>query len=235
MSHDPTKLLLGSTNSTVKEVTCEDADPASFPAGTAVRRASNGGLQIADDSTASLIGVSLGQSLSDTKKTAVIRTGNFVNILVQNDAASVKKGDITFTAKLFGPAGNALTIALIDDGAVSVEVIDNDIVVNIDAGVTTAAQIKAAIEANAEANALITATIDSGDEAAAQSAQTEASLTGGSDFCVPGTAVKIDDTTGLASVDGDTTAAIYLTGTLTGVKPDGTTAPAAMIAMPGGF
>lgn len=238
MLNTPEFIMLGNTGSSVQEVSNEPADPADFPAGRAVRRASNGGLQLASNSVASLIGISLGESLSDTEKTAVCRTGNYVPIVLKNDAASVKIGDITFTAKLFGAAGNAITITLVDDtedGSANVEVDGTDIIVNMEATVTEAQDIVAAIEANSEANALVSCVIDPGDEAAAQAAASETALTGGSDVAVEGTLVKVDATTGEASVDGDTTAAVYLSGPLTGVYRDGTTAPAAYIAMPGGL
>jgi hypothetical protein len=238
MGHNPNEILLGVTSSSIKEITAEPGDPNSFPAGRAVRRKSDGGLQLESNGTATLIGISLGASLSDTKKTAVCRTGNFVPIVIKNDAASVKKGDITFTAKLFGVDGNDITIALLDtteDGSANVVVDGTDIIVNMESTVTTAEDIVAAINGNAQAAALITCTIDSGDEAAAQTAAAEASLSGGSDFVAPGAVVKIDSVTGEASVDGDNSAAIYVSGTLTGVYPDGSTVPAAYIAMPGGL
>lgn len=237
--HNPNLILFGSTQSSVKEVTCERGDPTVFKAGRAVRKATSGGLQLNDDGTAVLIGVSLGEDLTGGKGfTSVCRTGNYVPLALKNDAASIKLGDITYTAKIFGALGNALTITLADTetgNVADVDVTDNDIVVGIDAGTTTNATIKAAIEANSEANALISAVIDVGDEAATASAQVETSLIGGSDVAAPGQVVKIDDTTGEGSVDGDDTAAIYISGVLTGMYMDGSTVPAAWIALPGGF
>lgn len=75
MAHDATKVLLGTTTSSAKVISCENEDPATFPAGTAVRRATDGGLQTEDDSTAALVGISLGKSLSNDKKTSVVRKG----------------------------------------------------------------------------------------------------------------------------------------------------------------
>lgn len=239
MGHNPNLILLGSTQSSVKEVTCEKGDSTVFKAGLAVRKATSGGLQLNDDATAVLIGVSLGEDLSGTKGyTAVCRTGNYVPIVLKNDASSVKIGDITFTAKLFGAVGNALTITLADTetgNVADVDVDGNDIIIGIDGGTTTTTTVLNAILGNPEANALVTAVIDGGDEAAVVAAAVETALTGGSDVAVPGQPVLIDDTTGQASVDGDTTAALYISGVLTGMYPDGTTVPAAWIAMPGGF
>lgn len=235
MAHNPNVILLGTIPSTVKKITREDADPSTFVAGLAVRRASNGGLQLNDNGTAAFIGISLGESLDGAGATAVCRKGNFVPVVVENDAASRKLGDITFTSKLFGPAGNAVSISTINGGAVNVAVVGNAITVTIVSTTTLASAIKTAIESNADANALISVLIDSGKESTAQTANAGGVLSGGSDFCVPGTAVRISDTSGKASVDGDVTAATYLTGVLTGVYPNGTTAPAALIAMPGGL
>lgn len=239
MGHNPNLILFGSTQSSVKEVTPEKGDPTTFKAGLAVRKATSGGLQLNDDGTAVLIGVSLGEDLSGGKLiTSVCRTGNYVPIALKNDAAAVKIGDITFTAKLFGAPGNDLTITIADTETGNVATVDvdgNDIVIGIDGGTTTTTVVRTAILASAEASALITAVIDGGDEAATVSAATITSLTGGSNVAVPGQPVLIDDVTGQASVDGDTTAALYISGVLTGMYADGTTVPAAWIAMPGGF
>lgn len=240
MAHNPELILLGSTQSSVKEVTCENGDPTTFPAGIAVRKASNGSLVIADNGTAVLIGVSIGEDLSDGKKqVSVARTGNYIPIVLKNDAAAVKIGDITFTSKLFGAAGNALKITLADTetgNVATVDVDDDDIVIGIDVATTTTTVVKNAILAHSEASALITAAIDVGDEAAVIAAAAAAtSLTGGSDVAFVGQPVLIDDATGKASVDGDATAAVYITGVKTGMYPDGTTVPAAWISMNGGL
>ena len=44
--HDASKVLLGSSGSSLKAVTNEPADPETFPAGLAVRKKSDGGLQL---------------------------------------------------------------------------------------------------------------------------------------------------------------------------------------------
>ncbi len=75
MAHDATKVLLGTTTSSAKTITAEAADPATFVAGLAVRRKADGGLQTEDDSTAGLIGISLGKSLSNHEETSVARKG----------------------------------------------------------------------------------------------------------------------------------------------------------------
>jgi len=87
MPHDPTKFKMGTTNSSAKDVSNFKSDPATFPAGTAVRVKSDGKLSVtaADGGFA---GVSLGAPLSDAKVTTVVRTGEGVAVLLTDDAAS---------------------------------------------------------------------------------------------------------------------------------------------------
>lgn len=245
--HDATKVLLGSVGSSERVVTCENADPADFPAGVAVRRASDGTLQLEDDSTAAFVGVSLGASLSDTTKTAVCRVGNRVPIRLEWDGvmASKKIGDITFTSKVKGTAGNAITITLADtlsDGSASVSVDGTDITIDIEGGVTTAEDIAAAVEADTDADALVSVVVDTGDEAVAQAAAAETALEGGTaatySYVTKGAQVLVNDTTGEACPTGDNdvaTSAIYLTGKLTGIDSDGSEVDVAIIDLSGGL
>lgn len=237
--HDANKVLLGTSVSSIRKLVSFDADPATFKAGYAVRRASDGGLIIADDSTAALYGISAGRDLSNAKYTAVFVAGSRgVPLRLKNAAATLTVGDLTFTSKLFGAAGNAITIALIDsldDGSASVTVEGTDIVIDIEAAVTTAADIAAAIVGNAEANALVSVEVAEGKGSTAQAAAAEAPLTSGSDVAVKGGVVKIDDVTGEGSVDGDATGAVYASGLMTGVDEDGTEVPVALVDLIGGF
>lgn len=243
MGHDPSKVLMGASPSSERELSCENGDPATFLAGLAVRRASSGDLVLADNGTTTLIGISAGASLSDTKKTAVFRSGLRVPVRLKDEStyASIKKGDITFTAKLFGAAGNVITVTLADTETGDVAVVDvdgYDITIGIEGGVTTAETIGDALDASEEASALIEYAIDPGDESAAQAAAAQDSLEGGDDgvdHVVPGGVLKIDDTLGTASSDGDTTNGIYSSGVLTGVYTDGTTARVALVDIPGGL
>lgn len=240
MAHDPNKVLLGSTQSSDKEITCHAADPATFKAGYAVRLNSSGALSL---TSGTRIGVSLGRSLSDTLKTAVARVGNRIPLRLKTVQGTVKIGDITFTAKApyYGAASNSITIALLDtltDGTAEVE-FDEDsplaIVVNIEATVTTALAIKTAIDADPNVSKLVTVVVDGGDDAAPQAAAAATPLAGGSNVAVLGATVKIDATSGEGSADGTDTGAVYLSGLLSGVTEEGTEVPAAVIALPGGF
>lgn len=93
--HDPNKVLLGTNLSSSRVLTSHAADPASFPAGLAVRRSAEDGLQLDDDDTASLIGISAGRDLSDTERTSVFRKGLKVPLRLKPYAAS---GTIEITA-----------------------------------------------------------------------------------------------------------------------------------------
>lgn len=88
MGHDPTKQLLGVTQSSDKAgTTTYPSDPASFPAGTAVRLDSGGLLTVIKGSN-QWVGISLGKSLSDSKKTTVLRAGSRVPIRLADDGNS---------------------------------------------------------------------------------------------------------------------------------------------------
>jgi hypothetical protein len=82
MAHDSTKILLGSHGSSDIVSTCENGDPATFIAGLVVRKASTGEISLA---SGQIIGVSLGISQSDTKKTSVCRAGNIIPIQITDD------------------------------------------------------------------------------------------------------------------------------------------------------
>lgn len=103
---DDSKVVLGGTLSNVKDVECYDVDPASFPAGLAVSLASTG-LPSLLKSAGMRLGVSLGRSLADHKKTSVARAGLRVPF-----QASLKRstGLITITNVSNLAAGDTLTV-----------------------------------------------------------------------------------------------------------------------------
>lgn len=94
MGHDATKVKLGSTGSSAKDISSFDSDPASYPAGLAVSMNSSGALSVLK-SAGRRVGVSLGKSLSDHKKTAVVRTGESVPVRLDAEEAS---GVVTITS-----------------------------------------------------------------------------------------------------------------------------------------
>lgn len=76
--HTLTTVALGATLSSAKEITTEVGDPATFLAGLVVSKDANG-LSLLK-SAGMRIGVSLGKSLSNHKKTSVVRSGSSVPI-----------------------------------------------------------------------------------------------------------------------------------------------------------
>jgi len=266
--HDPTKVLMGTTGSSDRTVTCEDADPASFPAGFAVRRTTTGGLVIADDSTAQLIGVSAGKSLSDHTKTSVIRSGNFVPLrlrvayatgtieitnyenLLDGVPDDIEVGGVTFVAQ----AGAATLGEATFRAATSNEATAISLAAQINAHETTEALVLAtvdgaevlitALEAGEDGDDIALDYTDNDDDGTSVGATVTGSgfLTGGADSADTieiGATVYVDDVTGEGCDSGDDNAAItnaiYVSGVLTGVFEDGTTAPVALIDMPGGL
>lgn len=83
MAHDASKVVLGSTQSSDKAgVSVYASDPATYLAGIAVRVANTGLLSVTK-AAGGWAGVSLGKSLSDITKTAVLRGGLRVPILLE--------------------------------------------------------------------------------------------------------------------------------------------------------
>jgi hypothetical protein len=108
MGHDATKTLLGASLSSGKDVSDHAADPATFLAGLAVSMGSDGLISLLH-SAGMRIGISLGRSLSDTKKTSVIRTGYRVPI-----RASLKRSScvitVTNVANLVSGTDDSVTV-----------------------------------------------------------------------------------------------------------------------------
>ncbi len=75
--HDSSKVKLGSNQSSAKSLSVHNVDPASFAAGLALSMASTG-LPSLLKSAGFRMGVSMGASLSDHKKLAVLRKGERV-------------------------------------------------------------------------------------------------------------------------------------------------------------
>jgi len=234
--HNASKVLMGSHGSSDLDASCEPSDPASFPAGRAVRRASTGALSLSSGD-GQLVGVSLGKSLSDTKKTSVARTGNLVPIELAGFAFLVK-ADLTFFTK----RNVAVAIEFLDTGVAGSEVSsvtgDDDagyvISLSMEDGVSTATQCKAALDADGDTAALID-TLISGTAGTAQADFAEDDIDG----AIPalGVAVRVSNSTGKAvNTSGTLTGASYASGVSTGVSEEGASdVPAAYIDMGGGL
>lgn len=123
MAHDASKVLMGSSQSNVKEV---DNRAGVIAAGLAVHLKSDGTITTAVADGA-FLGISLGRSLSDTSRTAIGRKGLRVPILLTNGltptiGAQVTISDTTGKAASSGTAVNAVyvtsTLSAVDeDGA----------------------------------------------------------------------------------------------------------------------
>lgn len=80
MGHNPNEVLMGSTRSSIKEVSNH---VGAIAAGTGVRLKSDDTISTAKADGA-LIGISLGKDLSDTNKTAICRKGLRVPVLLKS-------------------------------------------------------------------------------------------------------------------------------------------------------
>lgn len=109
---------------------------------------------------------------------------DFVDEDVDTEAATLVKGNLTFTAKNTGGPGNLISVEFLDTASAGAEVVTvtgNKISVTMEDGVSTATQLKTAIDAKTEAMALINPVeIASGQGATAQAAFAEDNLEGGS-------------------------------------------------------
>lgn len=244
MGHDASKVLMGTSLSSSKEVQVFDNDPATFLAGLCVSRDSNGDLSLAK-SDGMRMGVSLGKSIDDKSKTAVIREGLRIPVICNEIYAALTKAEMTFTAKAIGSGGNDISIIFADTataGSETISVASNQITVGIEGGVSTAQQIKTAIDGDAESAALISVAIASGQESTAQAAFTEDNLEGGlsaSDYVAIGAKAYIDDVSGKVNDSNESGVTVsdmtYVSGALTGIAEDGSEVAAALVDMPGGI
>jgi hypothetical protein len=107
--------------------------------------------------------------------------------------------DLNFEADTAGAAGNAITISYVTGGTAGAEAVNvtgTDIEVEIEEGVSTAAQIKTAIEADVGAAALVDITLlGAGTEA--QDLQSVTALEGGADAYSAGDNYDLDFSIGL--------------------------------------
>lgn len=110
MSHS-SAVYMGNTKSSFKKIDNWAADPATFLAGLCGHLKSDGTVSLAS-ADGSKIGISLGRSLSDTKRTPFVREGTEVPILLANGftptiGAQVQISTTTGKAVSSGTAVNA--------------------------------------------------------------------------------------------------------------------------------
>lgn len=255
--HNAKQILMGTGQSSDKNITCEDADPATYKAGLAVRRKNDGGLSLLSTDGA-FVGVSAGRSLSDTKKTSVIRAGNRIPIQLTNVKAT---GTVTITnfANLVSGTDDAVTIAgQIFTAQAGAATLGQPTFQAATSNNATATSLAAQINAHTVTAALVTAVavgavvtitaIEAGDGGEAitmtytdndtniGATLSGATLTGGGeDFVVIGGRVTVNNTTGKADSTGTATGAIYLETGFTGIDEDGNSVDVALIDMGGGL
>ncbi len=262
MSHDASKVVFGVPNSSDRVIADFDADPASFPAGTVVRLKSDNTLStVAADGA--FFGVSAGVSLSNTKKLSVIKSGNKVPVLLQKIYATgtititsyanlVASGDDaiviadqTFTAKA-SPSGANQFAAATSNGATRDALLAKinahpDLVGVVTAAASsTAAIIVTAVTAGTAGNSIVLTYTDNGTATVGATVTGSGTLTGGvalSTYAAPGKSLYIDDVTGKAdqSSGSTITSAFCVSGELTGLYSDGSSAPAVLVDMGGGL
>jgi hypothetical protein len=261
MGQDATKVLMGSTRSSSKQGSEVFADdPATYKAGLAVRRNSSGLLSLAVGD-GRWVGISLGKSLSDHKKTTVLQAGEQVPVLLEGGPA---RGVVTITsyANLVATSNDTLKI-----GATTFTFKASPSTSSEVGAVTsnnqTATNLAAKINAHGTAGALfkavavgpvvtITAKDNTTDGTTVDLVYTDThseigltvddvTFTGGadaSDFVVIGANVYFSDTTGKAddpNSGASISNAVYVSAPLTGIDEDGNEVYAAIIDMAGGL
>lgn len=117
MGHSATTVYMGATDSKVKEVINVAGDPATFLAGLCVHQASDGTISLAS-SAGSKLGISLGKSLSATKRVPIAVKGLKVPVLLANGftptvGAQVQISTTTGKAVASGTAVNAYYVTAV--------------------------------------------------------------------------------------------------------------------------
>ena len=157
--HDPLKVLLGSTRSSDRNgVEVFASSPSTFLAGLAVRRANTGLLSVTL-AAGGWAGVSLGKSLSDVSKTAVLAAGLGVPVLIEAQPA---RGTIEITdyAALIEDEDDSIEIGATEFVAQSGTVTPGQATFRASSDeATTAASLAAQINAHSVAGALVKATV----------------------------------------------------------------------------
>jgi hypothetical protein len=264
MAHDATKVAMGSTYSSDKDISDYVALPATYVAGLAVRRANSASamlsVAVGDGQYA---GVSLGASLSDTSKVSVVRSGLRVPILLEAKPAygeveitayaslvdgtddTVTVGATAFTAQAGAATPGQATFQAATDDATTATSLAAQINAHATAGaLVEAVAVGAVVQIRAKANtvagddiALSYEQLGTGDGATVS----DTTLLGGGDapdYVVIGAKVYISDTTGKAddAYSASTISdAVYVSGVLTGIAEDGSEVYAALVDMPGGL
>lgn len=258
---DATRVLMGATGSSNKHGSEDFAsDPATFLAGLAVRRASTGLLSVAS-SDGRWIGVSLGKSLSDNKKTTVLKAGSQVPVLLEKAPA---RGVVTITsyANLVATSNDTLKIGATTftfkaspstEAEVGAVTSNNQTATNLAAKINAhsvagtlfvAVAVGAVVTITAKNNATLGSAIDlvyTDTHSEIGATVDDVTFTGGAaaaDYVAIGAPVYFSNTTGKADdpeSDSAISNAVYVSGALIGVQEDGTEVACAVIEMTGGL
>ncbi len=114
MGHSATTIYMGSSQSKVKEIDNRAGDPTTFLAGLCVHLKSDDTLSLAA-ADGSKLGISMGRSMSNTKRTAIARKGLRIPVLLANGftptiGAQVQISTTTGKAVASGTAVNAVYV-----------------------------------------------------------------------------------------------------------------------------
>lgn len=93
---DPTKVLMGQINSSIKEISNHSGDPSIFQAGLLCRLKSDDTLSLVS-TDGSIVGVSMGRSLADTLRVPIARKGVGVPVQVTSGFTPVKGAQVMFS------------------------------------------------------------------------------------------------------------------------------------------
>lgn len=128
MGHSATTIYMGTSQSKVKEIDNRAGDPATFLAGLCVHLKSDGTISLAA-ADGSKLGISMGRSLSNTKRTAIARKGLRIPVLLANGftptiGAAVQISTTTGKAVSSGTTVNAVyvtsTLTAYDEDGVAI-------------------------------------------------------------------------------------------------------------------
>lgn len=228
--HDSSKVLMGQSLQSGKAISRFDSDPASFPAGLCVSLGSDGGLSLLK-SAGMRVGVSMGRSLSDHKKTSVLRSGDGVPVLahlkrstgtitITNYAnlVSVTPDTVTIGGQAFtAQSGAATPTQATFQAATSNDATATSLAAQINAHVATAAKVYAvasaavvtlyAVVEGAGTGHDVTTTYEDLGSATVGATVQQAALSGGSNtisdiaYVAIGAKMYINDATGKADIN----------------------------------
>lgn len=260
--HDATKVVMGSVGVSGYNAADFDADPASFPAGTAVRLKSDGTISVTK-ADGSWVGISRGRSLSSTKKISVVTDGRGVAALVARQPA---RGVVTITSytNLVSGTDDSITVgATVFTAQVGAATLGQTTFQAATSNDATAASLVAQINAHATAGALVKAsavasvvtltaisnaagadtialayTDNDSNIGATVSGSTLTDSDDSADWLVLGAKAYISDDSGMVDDpnSGATISdAVIASALLTGYDEDGNSAAAVLLDFPGGL